>query len=122
MPSDVIGRPFEAGNPGRPVGALNKVNRELKAMIMEALEGVGGVTYLMERARDPDSANAFLSLVGKVLPLQVTGKDGAPLDVPHAVVFVVGDRAAAAQMLEAPSVKVLARGPSPSDAEAGDAE
>jgi hypothetical protein len=64
---------------GRPKGAANKMTRELKEMILDALDGAGGVEYLQERARDPRTASAFLGLVGKVLPMTIagTGKDGA---------------------------------------------
>lgn len=63
---------------GRPKGAPNKINAELKTMILAALDGAGGVDYLQERANDPKTAAAFLSLVGKVLPMTVQGpNDGA---------------------------------------------
>ncbi len=42
-------------------------------MVTEALTKAGGVNYLVERAKDPRTASAFLTLVGKVLPLQVNG-------------------------------------------------
>lgn len=71
-------KPPNAGK-GRPKGSANKVTGEVKAMILQALEGVGGVVYLQERARDPRTASAFLTLVGKVLPLQVTGENGDPI-------------------------------------------
>jgi len=64
---------------GRPPGSKNKVTKELKNMILQALDGAGGVQYLQERANDPKTASAFLSLVGKVLPLQVTGANGGPI-------------------------------------------
>lgn len=65
--------------PGRPKGAQNRVTKQLKDMVLEALEGAGGVEYLEARAKDPRTASAFLTLVGKVLPLQVTGADGGPV-------------------------------------------
>lgn len=57
--------------PGRPKGMQNKVNRELKEMILEALDGAGGVEYLVQRAQD--TPGPFLALVGKVLPMTVQG-------------------------------------------------
>lgn len=51
----------------------NKVTAELKDMIRQALDGAGGVNYLIERASDPRTASAFLSLVGKTLPMTVKG-------------------------------------------------
>lgn len=65
--------------PGRPKGMPNKVTAELKQMILDALDASGGVKYLTERANDPKTQGAFLSLIGKVLPLTVQGpgEDGA---------------------------------------------
>lgn len=65
--------------PGRPKGSKNKTTVELKTMILNALDSAGGERYLAERAADPRTASAFLTLVGKVLPLQLTGKDGGAM-------------------------------------------
>lgn len=73
-------KPPRAGM-GRPKGSKNVATKELKDMILQALENSGGVDYLRERANDPKTQGAFLALVGKVLPLQVTGGDGGPLIV-----------------------------------------
>jgi hypothetical protein len=64
---------------GSRKGIPNKATKELKELILGALDAAGGVEYLTERANDPRTASAFLTLVGKVLPLTVagTGKDGA---------------------------------------------
>ena len=65
--------------PGRPKGSHNKVTRELKDMILGALDKAGGVEYLQAKAETHPAA--FLALVGKVLPLQVTGDKDAPLTI-----------------------------------------
>jgi hypothetical protein len=79
-------KPGESGNPnGRPAGTPNKVTGELKAMILEALDQAGGVEYL--KARASDTPGPFLALVGKILPMQVTGEDGK--SIPVAVTFVI---------------------------------
>lgn len=78
MPAAKGTRPPNAGK-GRPSGVPNKMTGEVKAMILEALEGAGGVAYLIERASDPRTASAFLTLVGKVLPMQVQGDPENPL-------------------------------------------
>lgn len=65
--------------PGRPKGQQNKLTGEVKTMILEALDGAGGVQYLIDRASDPRTASAFLTLVGKVLPMQVQGDPNNPL-------------------------------------------
>lgn len=58
---------------GSRKGIPNKVTRELKEMILSALDNAGGVEYLVRKANDPRTASAFLSLVGKVLPMTVVG-------------------------------------------------
>jgi hypothetical protein len=67
------------GGNGRPKGATNKVTRELKEMILTALEGAGGEQYLIEQAEK--SPAAFMTLIGKVLPMQVTGSDGGAIEI-----------------------------------------
>lgn len=71
-------KPPAAGK-GRVKGTPNKVTRELKEMILQALDGAGGVDYLIQCANEPRTASAFLTLVGKVLPMTVQGPgaDGA---------------------------------------------
>lgn len=64
---------------GSRKGKQNKVTREVKTMVLQALDKAGGVAYLERCARDPKLAGAFLTLVGKVIPLQVTGPGGGPV-------------------------------------------
>lgn len=65
--------------PGRPRGSQNKATKELKDMILHALDAAGGEAYLEERARDPRTAAAFLGLVGKVLPKDLNVKASVTL-------------------------------------------
>ncbi len=58
---------------GRPKGALNKNTAQLKDMILTALDKAGGVQYLQQQAQE--NPTAFLTLVGKVLPLQLNAGD-----------------------------------------------
>lgn len=62
---------------GRKKGSLNKTTRQLKDMILEALSESGGVKYLKVVARENPAA--FCTLLGKVIPLQVTGEGGGPV-------------------------------------------
>lgn len=80
-------RPPNAGK-GRPKGVPNKENKAIREMILEALHGVGGVQYLQARALDPKTAGHFLSLLGRVLPTQVTGEGGGAVLVAHEVKLV----------------------------------
>lgn len=67
---------FKTG--GRQKGSLNKISRDLKEMILGALDDAGGREYLAAQAIE--SPAAFLSLVGKILPMQIGGDpDGIPI-------------------------------------------
>ena len=66
-------RPPNAGI-GREKGVPNKVTTDVKEMIVAALDGVGGEKYLIARAKDPRTASAFLTLVGRVLPRDLNVK------------------------------------------------
>ncbi len=57
--------------PGRPKGSENKITKDLKTMILKALDQAGGVEYLAHQANEKPAA--FLALVGKVLPMTVQG-------------------------------------------------
>lgn len=48
-------------------------------MILAALDHSGGVEYLVERANDPRTASAFLTLIGKVLPMTIAGDPNNPV-------------------------------------------
>ena len=61
----------QKSGPGRPPGTQNKVTKELKEMILQALDNKGGVAYLETQAED--NPTAFLTLIGKVLPMTVQG-------------------------------------------------
>jgi len=64
---------------GRPKGALDKNNKQLREMILGALAKKGGETYLAEKAET--HPQAFMALLGKVLPLQVQGDPDSPVVV-----------------------------------------
>jgi hypothetical protein len=54
---------------GRQKGTPNKVTKELKDMILGALDDAGGQEYLKRQAEA--NPGAFLSLVGKCLPKEI---------------------------------------------------
>jgi hypothetical protein len=64
---------------GRQKGTPNKLTADVKAMVLSALDKAGGVDYLLAQAKD--NPTAFLTLVGKVLPLTVAGDKDSPLVV-----------------------------------------
>ena len=71
-------KPPNAGK-GRPKGVPNKVTADLKAMILGALDDAGGKAYLARQA--DENPAAFLTLVGKVLPKEVTADIAGKLDI-----------------------------------------
>lgn len=73
--------------PGRPKGIPNKNTTALKDMILKALDQAGGAQYLLEQSEA--NPTAFLTLVGKVLPLQVTGEGGGPV-ISKVTVEIIG--------------------------------
>lgn len=68
---------------GRKKGTPNKTTALLKDAILEAAEQAGGkdklVGYL--KAQASENPGPFLALLGKVLPMQITGEDGGPLSI-----------------------------------------
>jgi len=64
---------------GRPKGSLDKGNAMLREMIVEALDRVGGVTYLEEKTKS--HPQAFMGLLGKVMPMQLTGEGGGAIQI-----------------------------------------
>lgn len=64
---------------GRQKGVPNKLTRELKDMILGALEDAGGQEYLSAQAKE--NAPAFLALLGKVLPKDLKLAGGLQLQV-----------------------------------------
>jgi len=73
------GRGGKRPGAGRPKGSLDKGNALIREMVVEALNEAGGVAYLVECAKDPKTTSAFLSLIGKVLPVQISGEGGGPV-------------------------------------------
>jgi hypothetical protein len=64
---------------GRPKGKPNKVNGDVKAMVLGALEQVGGQQYLAEQAEA--NPTAFMSLVGKVLPREMKAEVSGAIEL-----------------------------------------
>ena len=86
MPNKITGgKP----GPGRPKGSPNKTTALLKDAILRAADLAGGpedeegnsglVKYLQVQATE--NPGPFMALLGKVLPMQVTGESGGPVSV-----------------------------------------
>jgi len=81
-----VAKGFKTG--GRVAGTPNKMSASIRDAIVEAFERVGGADYLERVAGD--NPQVFCALLGKALPMQITGGDGGPVQivvatgVPHA--------------------------------------
>jgi hypothetical protein len=62
---------------GSRAGIPNRITATLKDMILAALDKAGGEEYLIEQAHK--NPVAFMSLIARVLPLEVAGGGGGPL-------------------------------------------
>ena len=74
------GQPRPAGS-GRKPGSRNLTSQKLKEIVFKALEQQegGAIGYLKTQAvQEP---RAFMALIGKLLPTQITGEDGAPVRI-----------------------------------------
>ena len=76
LQESAVRKPPNAGK-GRPKGSVNKLSGDLRQMISKALDQVGGVDYLAKQAEENPSA--FISLLGKTMPKEITGADGKDL-------------------------------------------
>jgi hypothetical protein len=62
---------------GRQKGTPNKINANLREMILGALSEAGGRDYLVAQAHQNPAA--FMTLVGKVLPTTLKGDEAEPV-------------------------------------------
>jgi hypothetical protein len=78
------GRRFEVGNPGRPVGCVNKVPQAIKLALAEAMrlygtdgKGTGGMVGYFHRLCGKHPA-LIAAIVQKILPGRVHGAGAEP--------------------------------------------
>ena len=73
---------------GRRKGTPNKINRDLREMLLTALHQAGGVKYLTACAKD--SPAVFLALLAKILPKESSAADRDDPDAGKLVVEIIG--------------------------------
>ena len=71
---------------GRQKGTPNRLTREIREMIREALEDLGGREYLKEQGEK--NPQAFLALIGKLIPSEV--KASLAMEKPVKIEVVTG--------------------------------
>lgn len=81
---------------GSRKGSPNKTTVLAKTAISEAFEKLGGIKALVTWAeKSDDNRKIFYSQIWpKIIPLQVTGEDGGPIQAAVAVTFCKADHAA----------------------------
>lgn len=84
-------KPPNAGK-GRPKGSQNKTTALLKDAILQAAQNAGGADGLVGYLEHQASENpaAFMTLLGKVLPMQIAGDADNPLRTVTRVELVAG--------------------------------
>src|SRR5262249_15170258 len=106
---------------GRPPGAANKITKQLKDMILGALDRVGGEEYLAKLAIE--NSSAFSSLLGKVLPTTLAASEsngglGNKITFERVIVYPDGRRhieGVTPKALPAPDAHALPRPTDPTD-------
>lgn len=77
----VKGQPRTPGSGRRPGSANSMSSARLREAVFEALKNQegGAVGYLSRQAIE--EPRAFMALLGKLLPTQITGEDGDPVRI-----------------------------------------
>ena len=65
---------------------MNKVTRSAKEALALAFDGIGGVAELEKWAKRPENRADFYKLWSKLVPTEITGKDGG------AIVLTIAER------------------------------
>src|SRR4030095_9255821 len=62
---------------GRQRGTPNKITKTLREAVLGAFDDVGGQQYLVRMSQEQPAA--FMTLLGKMLPMTLTGEPSAPI-------------------------------------------
>lgn len=71
-------KPPNAGK-GRVKGVPNKATASVKAAFLEAFERRGGAQALLDWSNKPGNETEFYKLAIRLIPTEVSGVDGAPI-------------------------------------------
>ena len=108
---DALGRFVKGAAPGRPKGIPNKTTRSALESIALAAEALGGHKRLGEWAAEaPENEKVFWGTIyPKLLPLQVTGKDGGAIKTDSVVEVAMRPQLTKEEWLIAHGVGTAAR-------------
>lgn len=71
-----------AGRPAHEANHPAVVKKELRQIFRDAFDELGGAGWLVRFVRaDPQNARTFVQAIARLMPLELTGKNGAPLTI-----------------------------------------
>lgn len=69
----VIGKPFQPGNPGRPVGVQNKLSKTVRETVLEVFNKLqDDPEHSLEKFAKEDHTE-FYKIAAKLIPTEITG-------------------------------------------------
>lgn len=81
-------QPGQSGNPaGRPKGARSKLGEAFIQAMLDDFKEFGADTIATVRDEKPDQ---YLKVIAAILPKEITGEDGGPINASIEVVFRTG--------------------------------
>jgi hypothetical protein len=75
---------------GRQKGTPNKLSTNVKDNVISVFEQLGGTDHMARWAEENPSQ--FYNIYAKLLPLQVTGEDGGPIDTSLTIRLVSAEK------------------------------
>lgn len=73
------GKPFSAGNAGKPKGAQNKTTRLVKEVFAAVFDELQSDKKANLKAWAKENPTEFYRLAAKLIPVQLTGEGGGPI-------------------------------------------
>lgn len=86
-------KPGHAKVGGRKKGTKNAFTRDMKEAVLSAFNELGGKDWLvkMGKSRLPADKRAMLGVFARMLPMELTGKDGGPIETKSSVQVYLPD-------------------------------
>lgn len=72
-------KPFPAGNPGKPKGAVNKTTRIVKEVFADVFNDLQADKKANLKAWAKDNPTEFYKLAAKLIPIQLAGDPDKPI-------------------------------------------
>lgn len=76
--------PFKKGEGGRPIGARNKLKEKFLEVLHADFNAHGRDAVIRVREEEPGT---YLKVIASLLPKEITGEDGKPIQAPPVLVI-----------------------------------